>query len=82
MDLLEEVKKHSSKWIKTKGDNYAGFYWQDGYAAFSVRPSEAADLVRYIENQKEHHKTMGFQDECRILFKRNGIEWDERYAWD
>ena len=82
MDLLEEVKKHSSKWIKTKGDNYADFYWQDGYAAYSVSPSEVPDVIRYIENQKEHHKTIGFQDECRMLYKLNGIEWDERYVWD
>src|SRR6187402_2078768 len=40
MDLLEEVKKRSSKWIKAKGDDYVAFYWQDGYAAFSVSPSE------------------------------------------
>jgi putative transposase len=40
MKLLEEVKSHSSKWIKTKGDDFKIFYWQDGYGAFSVNPSE------------------------------------------
>src|ERR1700733_4463276 len=36
MELLEEVKSHSSKWMKTKEDNLKNFYWQDGYGAFSV----------------------------------------------
>lgn len=27
MDLLEEVKKRSSKWIKEKGKAYERFYW-------------------------------------------------------
>jgi putative transposase len=38
MKLLEIVKSHSSKWIKTKGEGYDNFYWQDGYGAFSVNP--------------------------------------------
>lgn len=31
MKLLEELKSHSYKWIKTKGTGYENFYWQDGY---------------------------------------------------
>ena len=27
MDLLEEIKKRSSKWIKDKGKAYENFYW-------------------------------------------------------
>ncbi len=38
MKLVEEVKSHSSKWIKTKGDVYKDFYWQNGYGAFSCFP--------------------------------------------
>jgi len=34
MKLLEEVKKSSSKWIKTKVKNYSNFYWQDGMVFF------------------------------------------------
>jgi REP element-mobilizing transposase RayT len=28
MTLLEELKKQSSKWIKTKDQTYTDFYWQ------------------------------------------------------
>ena len=33
--LIEEIKKGSSKWIKTKGQ-YVDFAWQNGYGAFST----------------------------------------------
>ena len=82
MDLLEEIKKRSSKWIKGKGDKYAGFYWQTGYAAFSVDEKTVASIIQYIENQKTHHTGLSFQDELRSLFKQHGIDWDERYVWD
>jgi REP element-mobilizing transposase RayT len=80
--LLEEVKKSSSKWIKTKGENYSGFYWQDGYGAFSVSHSELDAVSEYIRNQYEHHSTQTFQDESRVLFKRYNVIYDERYVWD
>ena len=80
--LLEEVKKSSSKWIKTKGEDYSGFYWQDGYGAFSVSHSELDAVSEYIRNQYEHHSTQTFQDESRVLFKRYNVIYDERYVWD
>jgi putative transposase len=80
--LLEEMKVHSSKWIKTKGEMLRSFYWQNGYGAFSVNPAEVDVAIRYIENQKEHHKKRTFQDEYRSFLKKYGIEYDERYVWD
>ena len=82
MQLLEEIKKQSSKWIKTKGDAYANFYWQDGYGIFSVNPSETDVVVNYIENQPEHHKKVTFQDEFRAFLRKYKVEYDERYVWD
>jgi len=82
MKLLEEVKKNSSKWIKTKSKKYDNFYWQDGYAVFSVNPKDVDVVANYIANQNEHHQKKSFQDECRIFFKKYQIEYDERYVWD
>jgi putative transposase len=81
-DLVEEVKKRSSKWIKTKGDAFAGFQWQAGYGAFSIGESGVVALKRYIANQKEHHRTKSYQDEFRAFLSKYGIEYDERYVWD
>lgn len=82
MKLLEEVKSHSSKWIKSKAKTLENFYWQDGYGAFSVNPSEVDTVIKYIANQKEHHKTKTFQDEYRAFLKKYNVEYDERYVWD
>jgi len=80
--LMEEIKSHSSKWIKTKGSVYQNFYWQDGYGAFSVNPTEVDTAIAYIENQLEHHKTKTFQEEFRAFLKKYNVEYDERYVWD
>ncbi len=82
MKLVEEVKSHSSKWIKTKEEAYQNFYWQDGYGAFSVNPSEAETVIAYIANQHEHHREKTFQEEYRAFLKKYNVEYDERYVWD
>ncbi|MEP6949248.1 MAG: IS200/IS605 family transposase [Ginsengibacter sp.] len=82
MNLLEEVKSHSSKWMKTKGDDLKDFYWQNGYGAFSVSPTQVDAVINYIAAQKEHHRTNTFQDEFRGLLKKYKVAYDERYVWD
>ena len=82
MTLLEKVKSNSSKWIKNKGDAYRTFYWQDGYGAFSVNPTEINRVINYIGNQHEQHREKSFQDEYRSFLKKYAIEYDERYIWD
>lgn len=80
--LLEEIKKQSSKWIKTKGESYRNFYWQSGYGIFSVNPSETDVVVNYIKNQAEHHAKRTFQDEFRAFLRKYNVDYDERYVWD
>ncbi len=82
MELLEEIKSHSSKWIKTKGEKFANFYWQGGYGAFSVKASEIDSMIKYIANQKQHHMKKTFQEEYREILKTFNVEYDERYVWD
>jgi REP element-mobilizing transposase RayT len=82
MDLIEELKTSSSKWIKTKGRDYRNFHWQAGYGVFSVSESKRPDVTRYIQNQEEHHRQNTYQDEFRALCARHQIEIDERYVWD
>jgi REP element-mobilizing transposase RayT len=79
--IVEEVKTGSSKWMKNEGPRIPNFYWQRGYAAFSVSQSNVEAVKRYIENQEKHHRKMTFQDELRELLQRHGIECDERYVW-
>ena len=78
-DLVEEIKKRSSKWIKTKGSPYKYFYWQDGYAGFSVGWSQVDIVKNYIHNQKQHHNRMQFLDEYKKLLDENGVSYEEKY---
>ncbi len=82
MKLVEELKSHSSKWMKTKDESLKNFYWQDGYGAFSVNPSEVDMVIKYITNQHEHHSKAAFQDEYRAFLKKYAVEYDERYVWE
>src|SRR5215510_8204735 len=80
--LVEEVKKGSSKWMKSDGPLNEQFSRQAGYAAFSVSQSNVGTVQEYIQKQEERYRKMTFQDELRTLFKRHGVEFDERYVWD
>ena len=81
-DVVEEVKKRSSKWIKTKDETLRQFQWQAGYGAFSIGRSNVAALKRYIAGQKEHHRRRTFRDELITLLRKYEVEYDERYLWD
>jgi putative transposase len=81
-DVVEELKKSSSKWIKTKGPEFSDFYWQSGYGAFSIGQSGIEDVKCYIANQKEHHRKRTFQEEFRAFLVKYDIAYDERYVWD
>jgi len=80
-DLLEEMKTDSSKWMKKRADELSNFYWQDGYGAFSVNPSQVDAVTDYIQKQREHHESNSFQDEYRAFLKKYKVDYDERYVW-
>jgi REP element-mobilizing transposase RayT len=79
---VEDVKKASSKWIKTQGGEFAGFAWQAGYGAFAVSESNVPAVREYIANQQEHHRKKSFQEEYRAFLERHQVAFDERYIWD
>jgi len=79
--LVEEIKRHSSRWIKTKGEQYKRFAWQGGYGAFSVSSSLHDRTKRYIENQENHHKKVSFKNEYLLFLKKYGINYNEQYLW-
>ncbi|OAI49582.1 hypothetical protein AYO45_02180 [Gammaproteobacteria bacterium SCGC AG-212-F23] len=83
--LIEEIKKSSSKWIKTvKYSNSTNnqFTWQAGYAAFSVSQSSLEATRSYIENQVAHHRKQNFQEELRKFLNSYGVTYKEEYLWD
>ena len=80
--LIEEIKKASSKWVKALDVRYRGFFWERGYAVFSVSPSQLDSVLEYVNKQQEHHRTRTFQEEYRELLRKHGVDFDERFVWD
>jgi REP element-mobilizing transposase RayT len=80
--LTEEIKRHSSRWIKTVHQHYKSFSWQGGYSGFSVSQSLHDKTKLYIKNQEEHHKKMTFKEELILFLKEYGIEYNEQYLWN
>ena len=81
-ELVKNIKAASSHWLKGQGEIYKSFYWQRGYGAFSVNPTQISIVETYIHNQEEHHRTKGFQDELKAFLQKYQIVYDEHYLWD
>jgi putative transposase len=82
MNVVEEAKTETTKWLKKQGSEYADFHWQSGYGAFSVSESNVDPVKQYFARQTEHHARATYQDEFRALCRRHNVEIDERYVWD
>ena len=80
--IVEQVKKSSSKWLKSQSKDLQTFAWQAGYGAFSVSESNIPQVREYIAKQQEHHKVKSFQDELRCFLEKHQVAYDERYLWD
>ncbi len=81
-ELVGDLKRDSSKWIKTKGKEFENFHWQDGYGAFSVGYTQLEQVRKYIANQKAHHAQTNFEDEFRYFLDKYAVAYEERYVWD
>jgi REP element-mobilizing transposase RayT len=79
--VMEDVKKSSSKWIKTKDEKFGRFTWQEGYGAFSIGESNVEALKKYIAEQKAHHRVKPFETEFLEILKKYRVKHDPRYIW-
>ena len=80
-DLMQDVKAGSSKWINDRNYCKRRFDWQTGFGSFSYSKSDLPNMIRYIENQKEHHKKLKFLDEYKKFLEEFEIDFDERYIF-
>ncbi len=81
-EMVKELKRGSSLWIKERCPALADFAWQNGYGVFSVGFSQIESVKQYITDQDQHHRKHTFQDEFRRLLQRYQVAYDERYVWD
>lgn len=79
-ELVKSIKISSSKWINEKKFLRTKFHWQEGYGVFSYSKSQMSSLIKYVNNQEEHHKRKSFRDEYIELLDKFEIEYDEKYV--
>ena len=75
---VQELKGNSSRWLN---ERVSGFAWQEGYAAFSVSPSNKRAVISYIANQARHHEERSFEQEFVAILRKSEIDYDERYIF-
>jgi putative transposase len=80
-DIMRRLKSNSSKWVNEQQRLTGKFGWQGGYGAFTVSESQIAAVIRYVDDQENHHRKMSFKDELIRILKRHHVDYDERYLW-
>jgi len=78
---VQLIKGGSSKWVHDTFPEFRHFEWQEGYGAFTVGISQKEQTVRYIKNQKEHHRRKTFQEEFLSFLKKHDVQYDPRFVW-
>lgn len=81
-ELVRDIKANSSKFINKKQWVIGRFEWQSGFAAFSYSHSQLNDVIRYIENQEQHHAHLSFRDEYLAFLKRFNVSYNPKYVFD
>lgn len=81
-DLVRDIKNNSSIFINSKRWVRGKFNWQEGFGAFSYGHSQIDTVVKYIQNQEEHHVKKSFKEEYLELLRKFEIEYDDRYVFD
>jgi len=81
-DLVRDIKAGSSKFINEKNLVMGKFAWQEGYGAFSYSQSQVDNVISYIRNQREHHRTRSFKEEYINFLNKFHIEYKSEYLFD
>ena len=81
-NLVKEIKIGSNELINDNHLSKKNFFWQEGYGAFSYSKSALDNVVKYILNQKDHHKKQTFKEEYINFLKSFDVEYDEKYLFD
>lgn len=81
-DLMREVKKSSNAFINENKLSGYKFSWQEGFGAFSYSHSQIDNVVKYILNQKKHHKRKSFRDEYYEFLKNFNVAYEDKYLFE
>ena len=81
-DLVRELKKASTAYIKNNNLCPFNFQWQSGYGLFSVGWKEKDQMINYIKNQDRHHSKHSFKAEYLSLLNLYDIEFQNEYIFE
>ena len=79
--IIQNVKSESTNWINDQGWTRSKFAWQNGYGAFSYSKSQLPKVIRYIQEQEQHHQKQTFLQEYKSFLDAFEIRYDERYIF-
>ncbi|WP_304231821.1 IS200/IS605 family transposase [Jiulongibacter sediminis] len=81
-EVVREIKKTSSNYIKERELTSAKFEWQSGYGVFSHGFRERDAIIKYIVNQEAHHSGRSFRNEYLSLLKSFEVDFKDEYVFD
>lgn len=78
--FVKNVKQTAGNYIKAHRRDFPMFDgWADGYCSLTYCERELDAVIRYIKNQKAHHKGVNFADEMRKILEEAGIDVEPTY---
>lgn len=80
-ETIKVVKVESANWINDKHLTKSKFEWQDCFGAFSYSKSQVPGMIKYIQNQVEHHKKKTFLEEYIAFLEAFEVEYDKKYIF-
>lgn len=81
-DLVREIKSDSTNFINENRWVHGRFSWQEGYGAFSYGHSQLDMIIRYIQNQEQHHHRRSFRSEYLTLLRKFDIAFENQYLFE
>lgn len=81
-DLVRDIKADSSTFVNKQRLVHGRFSWQEGYGAFSYGHSQLDTIIRYIQNQEQHHTRSSFKREYLTLLRKFDIAFEEKYVFE
>lgn len=81
-NIVRDIKANSSKFINDKKWIAGKFEWQQGFGAFSYSHSQLTNVITYIQNQEEHHKTKTFREEYIEFLTLYNIDFKNEFIFE
>lgn len=80
-EFVKEIKVENNELINSKNWVTGKFAWQEGYGVFSYSHSNIDSVIKYVNNQEEHHHKKTFREEYVDMLKKFEIPFEDKYLF-